>query len=288
MPLPETQERARALFAWEESLQGRLVLAAQEALLRRFLAPWQAPGRSLLEIACGSGRLQPCLRAMGFDLTGCEPWPALRDACRAGLGNSYLVDPAQTDLLPYADGSFDYALLRLDRGTGGNRVQAALDEARRVASRGVALLLWNSCSLPALAPLLRAKLSGEGSLLPPLTALAAPSAARRLLGLREGRLTGGGALFLPLRSPPRAGKRADPPGPLRGFFEPGRPLRGPLAACLCALSLLRLDLPPARPLTARPLRVGKLRFSGPALGGCPDGMQSPSLRGRAQGRRDPD
>ncbi|MDO5537576.1 MAG: methyltransferase domain-containing protein, partial [Desulfovibrionaceae bacterium] len=158
--------------AFSATCAGQCLAAAEEALVRRALAVWPEQGPTLLEINCGAGLLQRPLRAMGFDVTGCEGSPALREAFARSLGIRHVADPAVCDLLPYGDGSFDWALLHLERGASSEQVEKALAEAGRTALRGLAVLFWNRLSLAGLT---------SGSL--PLLPLSSWSLQRRLASL---------------------------------------------------------------------------------------------------------
>ena len=146
----DDEQHAARLESWYASHPGTCLLCAQKRLLARGLAPWPHEGRTLLEVNCGPGLVEPHLRAMGLDVTGCEPSPALRNRFSSRLGYTYIVDPAHADLLPYGDASFDWVLLRLEHTKCGTDLAAVLGEARRVALKGVAVLVWNRWSLPAL------------------------------------------------------------------------------------------------------------------------------------------
>ena len=74
----DDEQHAARLESWYASHPGTCLLCAQKRLLARGLAPWPHEGRTLLEVNCGPGLVEPHLRAMGLDVTGCEPSPALR------------------------------------------------------------------------------------------------------------------------------------------------------------------------------------------------------------------
>lgn len=257
----DDEQHAARLESWYASHPGTCLLCAQKRLLARALAPWPHEGRTLLEVNCGPGLVEPHLRAMGLDVTGCEPSPALRNRFSSRLGYTYIVDPAHADLLPYGDASFDWVLLRLEHTKCGTDLAAVLGEARRVALKGVAVLVWNRWSLPALCDVRH-------------TINASPQSAvrvfRELVSWHEGSVRVYGALFWPMplwslfRG--RQGCRESEAGHEGPFLQ--------LSDCLLAhvplglfggLSLIRLDLPPSRPMTARPLRFLSL---GVSMGSC--------------------
>lgn len=55
-----------------------IALPERTALLLSMLAPWPRRGRELLVAGCGAGHILPPLWQGGFDLSACEPSPALR------------------------------------------------------------------------------------------------------------------------------------------------------------------------------------------------------------------
>lgn len=231
---------------WYDTAAGVYALHMRTRLLQACLATWPRRGRSLLEINCGTGRLQRMFWESGFDVTGCESAPALRLRFHERLGSRFVVDPAACDLLPYPDGAFDYVVLALDGLTGPAILGTAIGEARRVAALGLAVSFWNSWSLPGLG-----LASATGMATWPWWRVRAA-----LSSLHEGHISTYSALLLPRRSWGRLqGRRLRLQCLLDG---PERTFLG----CACAL---RLDLPPQRPLTASPLRLGKFLAREPGL-----------------------
>ena len=194
---------------------GSCLAAATADLVLRALARWPAGGRTVLEVNCGTGLLQQTLRGMGLDVTGCEPSPALRELFAAQLGYTYVVDPAHADLLPYGDKSFDWVVVHLEY-TGRANLEQTLQEARRVALCGVAVLVWNTL------PLLRRKGFAKGPM-QPCSALAVYKALR---AWQAGVLRVHGRFFFPSLpcsfpcTPPAgetsAGPSAETPSPKTG------------------------------------------------------------------------
>ncbi len=250
--MTDDEQHAARLEEWYASPAGTSLLAAQKRLLAQGLGPWPQTGRTLLEVNCGLGLLEPGLRAMGLDVTGCEGSPALRERFSLRLGYTFVVDPAKADLLPYGDASFDWVLLRLEHWEEDcgkeETLRALLQEARRVALKGLAVLVWNRCSLPALLDP-RHKICAR-----PISSL---RVFRELVSLREGRVRVRGALYLPMCLWPFVRARAS------GEATGRQGCLRQLADCVLdhvplglfgGLCLVCLELPPSRPMTARPLR----------------------------------
>ncbi len=262
---------ASRLLNWYASAQGACFSAAAQGLVSLGLQRWPTRGRRLLEVNCAAGALQQPLHRMGFDVTGCEGSPALREHFVQNLGSRFVVDPAQPDLLPYGDASFDWVLVHLEHGGDRTLLAQTLSETRRVALQGLAVLVWNSLSLGSLS-----------SQSVPLTALPALSVYMKL-GQWEGRRCCAGALFMPVRW---WEKPASVSETVQGDMSVClNQLRDRVTRCTpCALlgsvCLLKLELPPSCPLTARPLTFRKVRFAGGRLvGSCSDRVsERPNLR----------
>lgn len=236
-------------LAWLEGPSGQRVARAAASLAARALKTWPARGRRLLEVNCATGDLQPVLRALGFDVTGCEGHPALRERFGEQLGSRYVVDPARADLLPYPDGAFDWVLLRLEYAQAP-LVSQMLAEACRTAACGVAVTFWNRLSVPALM---------NRSL--PCTPFLPWTIQRGLSTLALGRSRSSSALALPVRCWPLADEGPDEEkAPRRLLRQTLARLNGPLPRCLGALCLLTLEFPSSLPMTATPLRLRPLVF----------------------------
>ena len=247
----DDEQHAARLESWYASHPGTCLICAQKRLLARALASRVQKGRTLLDVNCGLGLLEPHLRSMGLDVTGCEPSPYLRKRFSSRLGYSYVVDPAHADLLPYGDASFDWVLLHLEHTGEETDLAAVLTEARRVALQGVAVLVWNRWSLPSLCDV-HHKINVS-----PLSAL---SVFRELVSWHEGSVRVRGALFWPMPLWSLLRRHCAREEEVQDWR------RGPLQQALdClldhvplglfgGLSLILLEFPPSRPMTARPLR----------------------------------
>ncbi len=233
----------QTLDLWLDQPHGKFWLKAVRALIRRALSSWASGDSTLLEVNCGSGWLQPTLRTMGFDVTGCESSPALRALFMQRLGTRYVVDPAPADALPYGNGQFDWVLVHLEQGMTHETMARALCEAGRVAGRGVAALYWNKLSLAGWHSVPHL----------PLTPLYGMRVRRVLRSITPGRMHVTSCLALPVRcwGKTRGDGLADR---VRDF------LNGPLPGGRGAVCLAILESGPAKPLTATPLRVRRVVF----------------------------
>ena len=260
-PPRELRERA-----WYKRGTGAFVLKSQMRLVQESLAPWPRRGSTLLEVNCAAGRLQELLWEQGFDVTGCDPSPALRALFRASLSQRFACRAASADLLPWGDGDFDWALVHLDAREDLERLGACLQEARRVVRRGFAVCFWN-----AFAPGARA-LAASRLRIP----LASPLAVYRALrALGEGRIAMRSMLAGPLCSWKLCARGSG--GTSAGLAaRAALALNQPMPLCFGALAVMRFDLGPLVPLTPRPLLVRRLRLGEAALAGATQGEASAS------------
>jgi SAM-dependent methyltransferase len=124
-------ERRRFRNVWGRLYRWREEHAIQQAL-RAF-----PPGSSVVDVACGTGRVTALLRRMGFGATGCDISAAMMTVARQnltalGYNVPFVVSDAQH--LPYPDASFDAAtciglLMHLD----GNMRVAILRQLASIA-----------------------------------------------------------------------------------------------------------------------------------------------------------
>ena len=131
---------------WNGNIKGTSALSKQQNLLQQCLASWPRRKKTLLEINCGQGAFSPLLWECGFDLTVTELRPEQRTQAAAVLGARAEILAAADDYLPFEDNFFDCAVLHLAAGDT-KKIDAAVHEALRVSSRGIAVTFWNSMSL---------------------------------------------------------------------------------------------------------------------------------------------
>ncbi len=133
---------------WFSGPEARFAQDMQKRLLLHALAAWPRRGTSLVEIDCGRGNFLPLFWQCGFDLTATEHEAEARATAQARAPKGVEVVAAATDHLPFADRHFDWAVLHLEKP--GPDIMPTLQEAHRVAARGLAVTFWNRASLPAL------------------------------------------------------------------------------------------------------------------------------------------
>lgn len=167
-----------------ERLMGRWSRLAGEDFLRWLALP---PGLDWLDVGCGNGAFTDVLglSARPRSLTGIDPAEALVAYARQRQGGcaGAQFDLGDAQALPYADASFDAAVMALVIAFVPDPARA-LAELLRVTRPGghVATYMWN---LPAgglpLAPLFRAFAAiGHPGTLPPSAAMSTPQALGQL------------------------------------------------------------------------------------------------------------
>ena len=140
------EEDAELYEQWYASPVGSFALEQQKRLLQHMMSRWPRRGRSLLDVGCGTGLLSDFLWQGGFDLSCLDQSQAMLDYARARLGNRADTYLGVAEHLPFDDRSFDYVtLLGVLEHLADPRL--AMQEAFRVAAKGVALGFLNACSL---------------------------------------------------------------------------------------------------------------------------------------------
>ena len=122
---------------------------AQRRLLRHSLKPWSGKGFSLLEIngeVCG---FLSVFAESDFDVAVTAASPEVRNALASQREYGVDISADHDDSLSFEDESFDVAVLHLTAHDSAT-TRKSMDEAIRVAKRGVAVCFWNSLSLPFL------------------------------------------------------------------------------------------------------------------------------------------
>lgn len=121
---------ARAFELWLKRPGNRILVDFEKKLLLDLLKP--LPGRTVLDIGCGTGAsLNPLLEA-GLRATAIDPSPGLLDRAGRNLGNRVDFHRGFAEDLPFEDNAFNYASLITTLEFVENP-QKALEEACRVA-----------------------------------------------------------------------------------------------------------------------------------------------------------
>jgi len=241
------QEEALSVEQWHASPGGSFALAQQKRILQHLMSRWPRRGCSMLDVGCGTGLFSEFLWESGFDVTCLAHDQPMLESAQARLGPKASYQVGVAGHLPFDDHTFDYVAL-FGAFEEPDDPRATLEEALRVAARGVILGFFNAFSLARLA---QAFPSGDRM---PHTRWYGPAAIWRLLrhlpDIRRARF---GSVLL---GPPctwRAGK-------ICGFCNA---LRLPLpVGAYVALSITPGSRLPLTPLPLR-LRKGGLKEASP-------------------------
>ena len=96
--------------------------------------------KSVLDIGTGTGLFAQQFAALGLQVTGLDVNPEMLEAARQHVPGGVFKEGV-AEKLPFPDGSFDLVFMGLLLHETDDR-QAALREARRVATRRLAVLEW--------------------------------------------------------------------------------------------------------------------------------------------------
>ncbi len=148
----------------------RFALTQQFKLLDKLVSRWPRRRQRVLEVACGHGLLLEHFWKLGFDVTGVALTQAYLEEARARLGRRADIQLAAPACLPYDDNEFDYvlALTLLERLQTREAVREALEEAVRVARKGVLVSFPNSFSLHRALSLVNRRWAARSANLEPL------------------------------------------------------------------------------------------------------------------------
>lgn len=113
-----------------------------EGALQANIASWRRRNTRLLVINCGTGLCLRLLWECGFDVTGTSACPAERlQAARVASHGTEILAASDDDLPVEAD-AYDWVILLLAEHDAAQARQA-IQEAARVASRGLVICFWN-------------------------------------------------------------------------------------------------------------------------------------------------
>ena len=143
------QEEALSVEQWYASPQGSFALAQQKQLLQHVMSRWPRRGCSILNVGCGTGLFSEFLWASGFDVSCLAQTQRMLENAQTLLGSKAAYQVGVAGHLPFDDHTFDYVAL-LGALEDTDEPCAALEEALRVAARGVIMGFFNACSLARL------------------------------------------------------------------------------------------------------------------------------------------
>jgi len=121
---------AKAYEQWLKSPANRLFIDFEKKLLLDLLKP--LPGKTVLDIGCGTGASLKPLMDAGLRATGIDPSAYMLDMAAKNLGNRVDLHRGVAEDLPFDDNSFNYASL-ITTLEFVETPQKALEEACRVA-----------------------------------------------------------------------------------------------------------------------------------------------------------
>ena len=100
------------------------------------------PGSRILEIGCGNGKTMAALKDSGYVVTGIDFSSEAVKACRSFLGEDADVVCASVTGMPFADGSFDGAVMfHVMENLDASEVPKAVSELGRVLKKGSSLIV---------------------------------------------------------------------------------------------------------------------------------------------------
>lgn len=132
--------------AWYKSPRGSFALAREQRLIADVVSPWQRRNQTLLEIGCGAGHFLEQFYHGGFDVTGIDSSEPMLERARDRMGNKATLRLGPASHLPFDDDEFDYVAM-VTALECMDDPKDALEEAFRVAKRGVVIAYLNAWSL---------------------------------------------------------------------------------------------------------------------------------------------
>ena len=134
---------AKAYENWSRSPKGQRMELFVEKMISETLKPFKH--ESVLDIGCGSGNHLLCASRLGLDITGIDASPYMLTLAKNRLGDRCELKKAYAEDIPYEDNEFDLAFL-INTIEFLDDPLKALEEAGRVAKRGVFIVFFNSMS----------------------------------------------------------------------------------------------------------------------------------------------
>ena len=144
------QKEALSVEQWYASPQGSFALAQQKRILQHLMSRWPRRGCSMLDVGCDTGLFSEFLWESGFDVTCLAQNQPMLESAQVRLGPKASYQVGVAGHLPFDNQTFDYVAL-LGAFAELDDPHIALEEALRVAARGVILGFFNAFSLARLA-----------------------------------------------------------------------------------------------------------------------------------------
>lgn len=131
---------------WFRTRAGHFAFLAEKRLLNRLISGWPRRSQSLLEVGCGTGMFLENFWEAGFDVTGLDSSQEMLSVARSRLGHKADLHFGQAGALPFDDREFDFVVMLTVLEFLPAPLEA-LEEARRVARKGLLVAFLNSHSL---------------------------------------------------------------------------------------------------------------------------------------------
>ncbi|MGD9158260.1 MAG: methyltransferase domain-containing protein [Desulfobacteraceae bacterium] len=134
---------AKAYEKWSSSPKGLRMESFVERMISETLKPFKH--ESVLDVGCGSGNHLLLASRLGMDITGIDASPYMISLARNRLGNKCELKKANAEDIPYEDNEFDLVFL-INTIEFLDDPLPVLEEAGRVAKRGIFMVTFNSIS----------------------------------------------------------------------------------------------------------------------------------------------
>ena len=134
---------AKAYDSWCKSPRGLRMEQFLEHMISETLKPFKQ--ERVLDIGCGSGNHLSMADRMGMDITGIDASPYMLSLAKDRLGSRCELKKAYAEDIPYEDNSFDLVFL-INTLEFLSDPLPALEEAGRLAKRGIFIAVFNSIS----------------------------------------------------------------------------------------------------------------------------------------------
>ena len=134
---------AKTYENWSRSPKGLRMESFIEKMISDTLKPFK--NESVLDVGCGSGNHLLLASRIGMDITGIDASPYMLSLAKSRLGSQCELKKAKADDIPYEDNEFDLVFL-INTLEFLDDPFSVLEEAGRVAKRGILIVTFNSIS----------------------------------------------------------------------------------------------------------------------------------------------